>query len=137
MSNLARTVVIVWCFVVLILTQSYTASLTSLLTVQQLQPTVANVGLLLKNGDFVGFQEGSSVQNFLTNELGFHVEKLRAYRSGEDLAQLFEKGAISAAFDETPFMNLFLSTYCSKYTMVEPILSKTGSGFAFVSQCTC
>ncbi|KAJ4831370.1 hypothetical protein Tsubulata_021667 [Turnera subulata] len=39
-SNLGRTVVIIWFFVVLILTQSYTASLTSLLTVQNLQPTV-------------------------------------------------------------------------------------------------
>ncbi|KAM1527098.1 hypothetical protein ACFX1Z_016643 [Malus domestica] len=33
-SNLARFVVIIWCFVVLILTQSYAASLTSFLTVQ-------------------------------------------------------------------------------------------------------
>ncbi|KAK7828665.1 glutamate receptor 2.7 [Quercus suber] len=39
LSNLARIVVIIWVFVVLILTQSYTASLTSLLTIQQLQPT--------------------------------------------------------------------------------------------------
>ncbi|MBA0848200.1 hypothetical protein Goshw_029625, partial [Gossypium schwendimanii] len=38
-SNLGRFVVIIWCFVVLVLTQSYTASLTSLLTVEQLQPT--------------------------------------------------------------------------------------------------
>ncbi|KAM1079449.1 hypothetical protein ACFX2B_014006 [Malus domestica] len=130
-SNLSRFVVVVWCFVVLILTQTYTASLTSLLTVEKLQPTVTDVGQLLKNGDFVGFQEGSFVQELLTNELGFHVEKLRAYRSTQELAQLFEKGGVSAAFDETPFMNLFLSTYCSEYTMIEPTLFNADSGFAF------
>ncbi|CAL1353036.1 unnamed protein product [Linum trigynum] len=40
-SNLARTVVIILCFVVLIMTMSYTASLTSLRTMEGLQPTVA------------------------------------------------------------------------------------------------
>jgi glutamate receptor, ionotropic, plant len=33
-SNLSRFVVIIWVFVVLILTSSYTASLTSMLTVE-------------------------------------------------------------------------------------------------------
>ncbi|KAJ7958446.1 Glutamate receptor [Quillaja saponaria] len=40
LSNLARFVVIVWVFVVLILTQSYTASLTTMSTVEQLHPTI-------------------------------------------------------------------------------------------------
>ncbi|KAL6133901.1 hypothetical protein ACLB2K_066134 [Fragaria x ananassa] len=130
MSNLAKFVVTVWVFVVLILTQSYTASLTSILTVQQLQPTVTDIDMLLKNGDLVGFQEGSFVQGILI-QLGFRRENLRAYRSTEELAQLFEKGRLSAAFDEIPFMNLFLTTYCSKYAMVEPTLLKADSGFAF------
>lgn len=132
MSNLAKFVVTVWVFVVLILTQSYTASLTSILTVQQLQPTVTDIDMLLKNGDLVGFQEGSFVQGILI-QLGFRRENLRAYRSAEELAQLFEKGWLSAAFDEIPFMNLFLTTYCSKYAMVEPTLLKADSGLAFVS----
>ena len=76
MSNLARFVVIIWCFVVLILTQSYTASLTSLLTVQQLQPTVTDVNLLLKNRDNVAYQPGSFVHGIL-KELGFRMKILR------------------------------------------------------------
>ncbi|XP_050381657.1 LOW QUALITY PROTEIN: glutamate receptor 2.8-like [Argentina anserina] len=129
-SNLAKFVVTVWLFVVLILTQSYTASLTSILTVQQLQPTITDIEMILKNGDLVGFQEGSFVQGILIH-LGFHRENLRAYRSAEELDQLFEKGSLSAALDETPFMNLFISTYCSKYAMVEPTSLKADSGFAF------
>lgn len=120
---------IVWCFVILILTQSYTAILSSVLTVQQLQPT--DVNMLLKNGDIVGFQEGSFVRGILL-QVGFNSAKLRSYNSTEMLDELFRKGSISAALDETPYVKLFLSTYCSKYTMVEPTLFKVDSGFAFV-----
>ena len=55
MSNLSRFEVIIWVFVVLILTSSYTASLTSMLTVQQLQPTLTDVNELIGRGDYVEF----------------------------------------------------------------------------------
>ncbi|KAB2619562.1 glutamate receptor 2.7-like [Pyrus ussuriensis x Pyrus communis] len=135
LSNLARFVVIVWCFVVLILTQSYTASLTSILTVQQLQPTVTDVNTLIKNGDKVGYRRNSFIYGIL-KQVGFQDDKLRAYYSREELDKLLqdgnENGGISAAFDETPYMKLFVSTYCSKYTIVEQTF-KT-DGFAFVLQ---
>lgn len=134
MSNLARFVVIVWCFVVLILTQSYTASLTSLLTVQQLQPTVTDVNQLLKTKQNVGYQKGSFVLGIL-KELGFEDSNLKIYNSPEELYQLFTNKSrvdgVAAAFDETPYLKPFLAKYCSQYTMVEPTF-KT-NGFAFVS----
>ncbi|PHT45805.1 Glutamate receptor 2.5 [Capsicum baccatum] len=49
-SNLTRFVLIVWFFVVLVLTSSYTASLTSMLTAKQLQPTITDLNDLIKNG---------------------------------------------------------------------------------------
>jgi hypothetical protein len=55
-SNLSRFVVIIWVFVVLILTSSYTASLTSMLTVQKLQPAVTDVRELQRTGAFVEYQ---------------------------------------------------------------------------------
>lgn len=122
---------IVWCFVVLVLTQSYTASLSSLLTVQQLQSTDLS---LLKNGDGIGYQNGSSIYGILTQQLGFYSGNLRPYNSIQELDQLFEKGLVSAAFDESPYVELFVSTYCSKYTSVAPnMLRANGRGFAFVS----
>ncbi|XP_031280822.1 glutamate receptor 2.7-like [Pistacia vera] len=133
-SNLARFVVIVWCFVVLILTQSYTASLTSLLTVQRLQPTVSDVTELIKRGENVGFKQGSFVLGIL-KELGFKEKNLRVYGSVEECDALFKNGTanggIAAAFDEVPYINLFLGKYCSKYTMVEPTFNTAGFGFAF------
>ena len=91
-SNLARFVVIVWVFVVLILTQSYTASLTSLLTVQQLQPTITDVNQLIKNGEYMGYQEGSYVLVIL-EEINFDPTKLRTYRSVEECDELLSKGS--------------------------------------------
>ncbi|KAM0017594.1 putative ionotropic glutamate receptor [Helianthus debilis subsp. tardiflorus] len=54
--NLSRFVVIVWVSVVLVLTSSYTASLTLMLTVEQLRPTHTDINQIRKNGESVGYQ---------------------------------------------------------------------------------
>ena len=129
-SNLSRVVVIIWCFVVLILTQSYTASLSSLLTIQQLK--VTDVNDLLKKGEYVGYQNNSFVQRILLG-LGFDKSKLMVYSSEEECLELFSKGSgnggIAAAFDEEPYMKVFLSKYCSKYTMIDTAFKTDGFGF--------
>lgn len=134
LTNLARFIVIIWCFVVLILTQSYTASFSSILTVRQLQPIITDVNLLLKNGDIVGYPARNFVYGIL-KERGFQDGKLRAFKTPEELDELFQNGngnhGISAAFIETPYAKLFLAIYCSKYAVVEPTFK--ADGFAFVS----
>ena len=136
-SNLGRFVVIVWYFVVLILTQSYTASLTSHLTVQQLKPTITDVHELIKRGENVGYQKGSFVSGIL-KKLGFNENKLIEYNSPEECNEFFikgsAKGGIAAAFDEVPFMRLFIGQYCSKYTMTEPTFKTAGFGFVSTLQ---
>ncbi|KAB1202887.1 Glutamate receptor 2.7 [Morella rubra] len=133
-SNCARTVVIIWFFVVLILTQSYTASLTSLLTVQQLQPTFTDVNQLIKDRANVGYQEGSFVLGIL-QQMNFKTHQLKQYNNTEECDELLSKGSanggIDAAFDEIPYMKLFLGKYCSNYTMVQSIYKTDGFGFVF------
>lgn len=134
LSNLARFVVIIWVFVVFVLTQSYTASLTSMLTVQQLKPSVTDVQELINEGAYVGFQEGSFVQGLLKQK-GFHESKLVAYTTSQHLDDLLSKGSknggIAAVFDEIPYLKLFLAKYSSKYIMLQPIYKAEGFGFAF------
>ena len=131
-SNLARFVVIIWCFVVLILTQSYTASLTSLLTVEKLQPTVTDIKELSKKAEKVGFKQGSFVEGILKG-LDFAESQLIRYQSPEELNDLFVKGSanggIAAALDEIPYLKLFLAKYCGEYTTVEPKFKTDGFGF--------
>ncbi|XVF32050.1 hypothetical protein REPUB_Repub17cG0048400 [Reevesia pubescens] len=133
-SNLARFVMIIWCFVVLILIQSYTASLTSLLTIEQLQPTVTDINELIKRRESIGYHDGSFVEGILM-ELKFDKFQLKKYKSPEELHELFAKGSanggISAALDEFPVLRLFLAKYCDKYTMVEPTFKTAGFGFVF------
>ena len=127
-TGLARFVVIIWCFVVLILTQSYTASLTSMLTVSQLEPTLTSIDQLIQNGVKVGYPKGSFVLALLRH-LNFNEANLIMYHNMDDLHNAFLDGRIAAAFDELPYMKPFVAKYCSKYTMVAPTLKAGGFGF--------
>ncbi|RLM85320.1 hypothetical protein C2845_PM04G12560 [Panicum miliaceum] len=79
-SILSRLVVIVWVLVLLVITSSYTANLSSILTVQQLQPTETDVHELIKKGEYVGYHNGSYVGDLL-EELGFDRRKAFPKRS--------------------------------------------------------
>lgn len=133
-SNLSRFMVIIWVFVVLILTSSYTANLTSVLTVQRLKPTVTSVQDLLRSGDYVGCHKGSIVAYWL-EEMGFRKEILLGYSTVEEYADALRRGSgnggVSAIFDEIPYLKVFLSNYCEGYTMVGPTYRLGGFGFAF------
>ncbi|KZV23961.1 glutamate receptor 2.8-like [Dorcoceras hygrometricum] len=133
-SNLSRFVLIIWFLMVLILTQSYTASLTSMLTVQQLQPAIKDVNVLLENKDYVGYMKGSFVHGLL-RKMNFDESRLVAFNSPEEMDQLLSKGSgnggIAAAFHEIPYLKVFLSNYCSKYIMVDQKYKADGFGFVF------
>ncbi|KAF3554592.1 hypothetical protein F2Q69_00014824 [Brassica cretica] len=92
LSFWARFVVIVWYFLVLVLTQSYTASLASLLTSQQLHPTVTIINRLLEKGEVVGYQSSSFVLERL-RESGFSDAKLVNYHGSEHCDELLSKGS--------------------------------------------
>ncbi|XP_024199279.1 glutamate receptor 2.8 [Rosa chinensis] len=133
-SNLGRFVMIIWVFVVLIVTQSYTANLASLLTVPKLRPAVNDINDLLRNGDNVGYMRGAYVYGLL-KEVKFDDSKLKAYGSMEEIDDALSKGSanggIAAIVHETPYMKLLVAKYCSKYTMIGPIFKTDGFGFAF------
>lgn len=116
---------VIWVFVVLVLTSSYTASLASMLTVQQLQPTVTDVYELLKNEDYVGYSRSSFIEGVL-KQLNFDKSKIRAYDSPEEYAQALLKGSknggVAAIVDEIPYITQFLAKHCSDFTTVGPII---------------
>ncbi|KAG5601884.1 hypothetical protein H5410_033254 [Solanum commersonii] len=134
-SNLTRFVLIVWVFVVLVLTSSYTASLTSMLTLQQLQPTITGLNDLIKNGEYVGYQEGSFVKDVFIKRMKFDSSKFRSYITLEDyddaLSRGSKNGGVGAIVDELPYLRLFLNKYCRKYIMVGRTYKAAGYGFAF------
>ncbi|KAK1293453.1 Glutamate receptor 2.8 [Acorus calamus] len=133
-SNLSKFAVFTWVFVVFVLNSNYTASVTSMLTAQQLQPTVTDAADLLKHGDFVGYQEGSFVLELLKG-LGFNKAKIKSYRTPDEYAEALSRGShnggVAAIFDEIPYLRFFLRKYCDEYTMIGPTYRTDGFGFVF------
>ncbi|KAJ0985044.1 hypothetical protein J5N97_003400 [Dioscorea zingiberensis] len=134
-SNLGRFVVIIWVFVVLILQSSYTASLTSMLTVDQFVPSYSHINELKERGLRVGHLNNSFVKDFLTKTQGFNQEKLVPFRSPEEYAEALAKGSqndgVAAVIDEIPYLKVFLKYHCDNYTMAGQIYKTGGFGFAF------
>ncbi|KAL2470767.1 Glutamate receptor 1.2 [Abeliophyllum distichum] len=126
-SNLSRIIVLVWVFVVLILTSSYTATLSSLLTVQQIQ--------LGSAGEFLGIQLGSFVGGVIANNLNFKDQRLKQYTSPEEYAEALSRGrkdgGVDAIVDEIPYIKIVLAKYSHDYGTIAS--SSTTGGFGFVS----
>ncbi|KAA8547009.1 hypothetical protein F0562_003438 [Nyssa sinensis] len=129
-STLGRIVLIIWLFVVLIINSSYTASLTSILTVQQLSSSIKGIESLIMSNKPIGFQTGSFAENYLTDELNIAKLRLVPLDSPEEYAVALESGTVAAVVDERPYVDLFLSKYC-KFSIVGQEFTKNGWGFAF------
>ncbi|CAH8263410.1 unnamed protein product [Arabidopsis lyrata] len=130
----ARALVITWYFLVLVLTQSYTASLASLLTSQQLNPTITSMRSLLDKGESVGYQRTSFILGKLKEE-GFPKSRLVPFDTAEECDELLskgtKKGGVAGAFLEIPYLRLFLGQFCNTYKMVEEPFNVDGFGFVF------
>ncbi|KAJ8761417.1 hypothetical protein K2173_001548 [Erythroxylum novogranatense] len=130
-SNLTRVVVVVWLFVVFILNSSYTASLTSMLTVQRMQPNITNINWLLENNLKVGCDGDSFVRDYLMNVLGFKAENIMNVSNEYLYEGKFKKKDIFAAFLELPYQKVFISNYCKTFTATTPTYRFGGLGFVF------
>ncbi|KAM3748283.1 hypothetical protein ACB098_05G096500 [Castanea mollissima] len=129
-NNFTRLVIVVWLFVVLILTSSYTASLSSMLTVRQLQSN--DMEWLKKNNFKVGYSGTSFVRKYLENVLELKPNNIVKV-SGEDQYLVeFQSNNIAAAFLEIPYEKVFLNKYYKGYTGTILSARKLGGfGFAF------
>ena len=142
MSNWSKFVLTVWVFVVLIITQSYTASLASLLTVESLRPAFIDINEIKDNNYSVGYQDESFVKGLLIDQLGLSERQLKAYTTPEEyheaLSRGTKNGGVAAIFDESPYIKLFLNKYGSMYATVGPTYKTDGLGFVssslFLSQ---
>ncbi|KAL1188484.1 Glutamate receptor 3.1 [Cardamine amara subsp. amara] len=129
-STLGRMVLLIWLFVVLIITSSYTASLTSILTVQQLNSPIKGVDTLISSTGRIGFQVGSFAENYMIDELNIARSRLVALGSPQEYAEALQNGTVSAIVDERPYIDLFLSDYC-KFAIRGQEFTRGGWGFAF------
>ncbi|KAF5787204.1 putative solute-binding protein family 3/ domain of MltF [Helianthus annuus] len=130
-SNLSRMAVIVWLFVALIITQSYTASLVSMLTAQRLEPTITSFEMLRDMNAAIGYCNGSFINEYLVNVLKFKNFSIKSYNSTDGYAEGLNSGEIKAIFLEVPAAKVFLAQYCKSFIRTGETF-KVG-GFGFVS----
>ncbi|XP_062188133.1 glutamate receptor 3.4-like [Phragmites australis] len=133
-SALGRFVLLIWLCVVLIINSSYTASLTSLLTVQELTSGIQGLDSLISSSSAIGYQVGSFSRNYLVQELNIAESRLVPLNTPSDYARALElgsgNGGVAAIIDELPYIEIFLSRYC-KFKTVGEVFTKSGWGFAF------
>lgn len=129
-SNWSRLVLLIWIFVMWILLNSYSASLSSQLAFQKLQPAVNDIGDLIKKGENVGYRAGSFVVNLLRS-LNVEESKLKDYATAEEFGEALSNRTVGAIVDEIPYLKLFLAKNgnCDKYKMVGAIYRTDGFGF--------
>lgn len=127
--------IIVWLFVVFIINSSYTASLTSILTVQQLSSPIKGIDDLKSSKDPIGYQQGSFSRNYLVNELNIDESRLKPYNSEEEFAKSLKdgphKGGVAAVIDDRAYIELFLSTRC-EFSIVGQEFTRNGWGFVSI-----
>ncbi|KAL8160363.1 hypothetical protein V2J09_001900 [Rumex salicifolius] len=130
LSSLGKMVMFIWLFVVLIIQSSYTASLTSILTVQQLSSRIQGIDSLITSTDPIGFQVGSFAEKYMIDELGVSKSRLKALDSPQEYAAALQNGTVAAVVDEKPYIDLFLARHC-QYVVVGQEFTRSGWGFAF------
>ncbi|KAF4388853.1 glutamate receptor 2.7 [Cannabis sativa] len=129
-SNITRVAVMTWFFVVFILTASYTASLSSILTVKNLEQDI-NIEWLKKTNQKVGCYGDSFVRNYLENVLQFTPDNIKNVPEEDDYSEWFDKKLIAAAFLELPYQKVFINKNCKKYTTSSITYRFGGLGFVF------
>ncbi|RCV22952.1 hypothetical protein SETIT_4G260900v2 [Setaria italica] len=133
-SALGRFVLIIWLFVVLIINSSYTASLTSILTVQQLATGITGIDDLISSALPIGYQAGKFTRNYLIEELNIPESRLVPLNTIQEYADALKRGpkdgGVGAIVDETPYVQIFLSYHCN-FRIVGQEFTKEGWGFAF------
>lgn len=128
-NNLTKVVVIVWLFVVLIVSSSYTANLSSMLTIQRLQPNVTDIKMLQRTNSKVGLNKDSFVVNYTQNVLDFKQKNIIKIGSESDYMEEFKNKSISAAFLELPYAKVFMNHNCKRYTATTQSFRFGGLGF--------
>ncbi|KAG9454105.1 hypothetical protein H6P81_007009 [Aristolochia fimbriata] len=136
MSTLGKMVMMMWLFLLMVITSSYTASLTSILTVQQLSSPITGIDSLIASNRRIGFQVGSFALSYLRDSLNIPESRLVSLKSPQEYETALRlgsaNGGVEAIVDELPYIELFLSKMKpSDFNIIGQMFTKSGWGFAF------
>ncbi|XP_023632761.1 glutamate receptor 3.4 isoform X2 [Capsella rubella] len=137
-SSLGRLVLIIWLFVVLIINSSYTASLTSILTVRQLTSRIEGIDTLVASNELIGVQDGTFARNYLVNELNIAPSRIKFLKDEEQYLSALQlgpkDGGVAAIVDELPYIEVLLTNSNCKFRTVGQEFTRTGWGFVCIPE---
>lgn len=110
-------------FAVLILTTSYTATLTSMMTVQQIR--------FNSNTDFVGHLSGSIIANASLTGPRLRATNTKGLNTSQDYAEALLNKTVAFIVDELPYLNVLLGEKPAQFIMVKSQCTTNGFGFMF------
>ncbi|XP_073135352.1 glutamate receptor 2.7-like [Henckelia pumila] len=130
-NGASRLVLAAWIALVVVVAASFTAVLSTLMTVPRIQPSILDVDYLLKTNAPVGCNGNSFIDRYLINALDFKPENIRKINSIDEYPNAFNHGDIKAAFFVAPHAKVFLAKYCQGYATAERSYKLGGFGFVF------
>ncbi|MCO5603047.1 hypothetical protein L7F22_057190 [Adiantum nelumboides] len=132
-NPLSKFVLIAWILFILLLGSSYTASLSSILTVNQLSQKPLTMDDLTAMNKTVGYQVGSIVKDYLENR--HNLKHLKELNNVSQLADALRLKEVVAFVDEIPYISLFLAAQSASNCKFSVSQKLTIEGFGFVSAC--
>ena len=103
-----------WLFLVLILISSYTASLSSMLIIQQLQKNVTDIERLKKNNMNIRCDGDSFVKTYLEQVKNLNPGNIINISSENYYDTVFRNYSIADGFLELPYEKVYISKYCKR-----------------------
>ncbi|KAK4428986.1 Glutamate receptor 2.7 [Sesamum alatum] len=130
-NSASKLVLAAWICIVFVVGASFTAVLSSMMTVPRLQPSILDIDYLRNTNAVVGCNGNSFIVRYLIDVLHFKPDNVRKIYSINDYPRAFETGEIKAAFFVAPHAKVFLAEYCKGYTISGPSFKLGGFGFVF------
>lgn len=123
-NRCSKIVLVMWLCMIFIVLQIFTATLSSWLTINQLNPKVPS------SFKHVGYQNGSFLKDFIIQR--YNCTGPQPLSSYEEFRNALSNGSVNAIFDILPYVDIFLAKYGSEdYMKIGPKIQE--SGIAFVS----
>ncbi|KAJ6419888.1 hypothetical protein OIU84_029915 [Salix udensis] len=130
-SQSSRLLLLPWFFLILIVTSTYTANLTSMLQAPPSTPSAVDLTLLRSTNAAIGYDGNSFTLWYLEKVLSFKAENIRRIASIDDFEKSLSSGLIKAAFLFSPHAKILVAKYCKGLTMTGPTYNLSGFGFVF------
>ncbi|XP_047956436.1 glutamate receptor 2.9-like isoform X2 [Salvia hispanica] len=130
-NSTTKLVLAVWICVIFVVGTSFTAVLTTMMTVPRLEPSVREIDFLRNSNAAVGCNGNSFICRYLISVLNFNPNNVKPVNSIDEYPRLFDNGEIKAAFFVAPHAKVFLAKYCNGYIVSGPSFKLGGFGFVF------